>query len=391
MQPLSPLFAINIYFIALVTAYLIQKKFPIKKEQNRFGSIDGLRGFLAIGVFIHHAAIWYSYLHTSIWELPKSNLYTHLGQTSVSFFFMITSFLFISKLLNTQAKNLHWNAFFISRIYRIVPVYWVSIFILVIIVLVSSNWEIQVPFFQLLKETFYWASFTLFNYPLINNSYLTYVINAGVVWSLPYEWLFYFSMPLIALLIFKKNNSTLYLILSLVYVASYSHFNGVSSHHILSFIGGAVAPFILKYYPQKVNWNHIIFGFIILACLSGILFFKTSDNYLCKLLIIVVFNLIALGNNFFGILKSASLQLLGDISYSTYLMHGFIIFIQLYFIVGFEQASIFSFTKYAWVIFSLTPILVLVSYLMYVFIEKPFMNIGKKKVQKMQKGKEIVV
>jgi peptidoglycan/LPS O-acetylase OafA/YrhL len=111
-----------------------------------------------------------------------------------------------------------------------------------------------------------------------------------------------------------------------------------------------------------------------------ILFFDTSNNFTCKILII--FTLIALGNNLFGILKSSTLKFLGEISYSTYLIHGIIIFIVMYFYYNLEEAKNLSPTQFWTSIFIITPIVVITSFLSYKNIEKPCMNYSKKLASK---------
>lgn len=378
MNPLNPFFAIVVYFIAIATAYLLNLKYRIANDNTRYETIDGIRGFLAIGVFIHHSSIWFQYLQIKSWEAPKSNLYNHLGQTSVSFFFMITAFLFITKLLNTNNQKIDWNTLFISRFFRLVPMYLVSILSLVLIVLIISDWKLNISLVRFIKEMIAWGTFTIFGGPTINGSSFTSIINAGVVWSLPYEWLFYFSLPFISILIFKKITSKLYLIISILFVLIFYKVHGLSVHHLFSFAGGAISPFLIKYNSKKINFNSIIFSTIILLCLALILLFNTSNNYLCKLLIIIVFNLIAMGNNFFGVLKSSTLKFLGEISYSTYLIHGIIIFIVMYFYYNLEVAKNLSPTQFCITIFIITPIIVFTSFLSYKNIEKPCMNYSKR-------------
>ncbi|QYS89434.1 acyltransferase family protein [Flavobacterium davisii] len=219
MNPLNPFFAIIIFLIAFATAYLINLNYKITNDNTRYETIDGIRGFLAIGVFIHHSSIWFQYLQIKSWEAPKSNLYNQLGQTSVSLFFMITSFLFVTKLLNSKNQKINWNIIFISRFFRLVPMYLVSIFPLVLIIFIISNWQLNVSPFHLIRELLEWITFTILESPIINNLSYTHIINAGVVWSLPYEWLFYFSLPLISILIFKKE--LLFFILQLASCSSY--------------------------------------------------------------------------------------------------------------------------------------------------------------------------
>lgn len=378
MNPLNPIFAIIVYFIAFGTAYLLYKKHKIKNDAIRYETIDGIRGFLAIGVFIHHSSIWFQYLQINSWESSKSNLYNQLGQTSVSFFFMITAFLFITKLLNTNTQNVNWNAIFISRFFRLAPMYFVSLLFLVIIVFKISNWELNVSFNGLIKEMLKWGSFTILGCPSINNSSYTSIINAGVVWSLPYEWLFYFSLPIISIIVFKKISSKVYLIISLLFLLVFYKIQAFNQHHLLSFVGGGFAPLFMKYNTKKINFNSMFFSFLILICLALILMFSSSDDYYCKFLIMVVFNIIALGNNFFGVLKSSTLKFLGEISYSTYLIHGIIIFIVMYFFYNIENAKKLSPTVFCLTIFIITPVVVFTSFLFYKNIEKPCLNFSKR-------------
>lgn len=377
MNTLNPIFAIIIYVIAFSTAYLLNKKYKITNDISRYETIDGIRGFLAIGVFTHHSSIWFQYLEIKSWAVTKSNLFNQLGQTSVSFFFMITSFLFVTKIINSNNQKIDWNTLFISRFFRLVPMYIVSLLALVFIVFILNDWKLNVSPFQLTKELLDWGTFTIFGFPDINGSTYTSIINAGVVWSLPYEWLFYFSLPIISVIILKKITSKLYLIISLLFVVSFYKIHGWDNHHLLSFVGGAIPPFLIKYISKKINFNSLIYSTITLLCFASIPFFKTSDNYICKLLIIITFNIIALGNNCFGILKSSTLKFLGDISYSTYLIHGIIIFTVMNFYFGLEKASNLSPLKFCLTIFSITPFVVFVSFLSYRYIEKPFMNYSK--------------
>lgn len=378
MNPLNPIFAILVYFIAFVTAYIIKLKYRIIYDNTRYETIDGIRGFLAIGVFIHHSSIWFKYLESDSWEAPKSNLYNQLGQTSVSLFFMITAFLFVTKLLNTNDKKIDWNKLFINRFFRLVPMYLFSILSLVSIVFIISSWELNVSIIRFIKEIVCWGTFTIFDTPSINSCSFTNIINAGVVWSLPFEWLFYFSLPIISVLIFRKNNSMFYTMVSLLFIFIFYKIHAFNKHHLLSFFGGAISPFIIKYSSKKINSNSILLNSILLLCLILILFFNTSNNYICKLLIIIVFNLIALGNNFFGILRTSTLKFLGEISYSTYLIHGIIIFIVMYFYFNLQEAKNLSSVKFWATIFFITPIVIFTSFLLYKNIEKPFMNFSKR-------------
>ena len=70
-----PYFAISALLLVVAWAVSRRTRFyrellAVEDRANRFHAIDGLRGFLALGVFFHHAVISYFYYATGRWELP---------------------------------------------------------------------------------------------------------------------------------------------------------------------------------------------------------------------------------------------------------------------------------------------------------------------------------
>lgn len=59
MDPTSPIPAALAILAALIVCLVLVKKFGPPDEQGRFLAIDGLRGYLAFCVFLHHSMIWY--------------------------------------------------------------------------------------------------------------------------------------------------------------------------------------------------------------------------------------------------------------------------------------------------------------------------------------------
>lgn len=380
MNPLHPAFALVIYVIAFLTAYLLNLKFKFTTDKSRFENIDGLRGLLAISVFIHHASVWHQFLHLHEWTAPKSNFYNQLGPASVSFFFMITAFLFTNKLLNYKRNNVKtdWRKLYISRLYRLVPMYLITMLLVFSIVFIISRGQLKVDIYTLSKSVFDWLTFTLFGNPTINNFEYTTRITAGVVWSLPYEWMFYFCLPLISLLMLNNKPSNILIFCSILFMMLFYKYQGFNIHHLLSFVGGVITPFLIKNFSNKTNYNSPIFTLLILLCLILIFQYNRPEDGFCKILLIIIFNLIALGNNVFGILKSSILKFLGEVCYSTYLLHGVLLFVLIYLLIGIENSQQLSPEKYSWVIFALTPIVILASFIGFKYVEKPFMLMAKK-------------
>jgi peptidoglycan/LPS O-acetylase OafA/YrhL len=168
VEAVSPIPAVISICIAFITAMFIGKNFGYPPDQGRFASIDGLRGYLAFFVFLHHSCIWYFYLRTGKWEAPPSNLYTNFGQISVALFFMITGFLFFSKLIEGRTKNIDWGMLFISRLLRLGPLYLLLMLMFFLLVVYMSNGVLVDSVPKLIKGIIKWIGFRILGGPELN-------------------------------------------------------------------------------------------------------------------------------------------------------------------------------------------------------------------------------
>ena len=201
MDIVSPLPAALAVILAVFVCAVLAQRLTPPDAQGRFVAIDGLRGYLAFCVFLHHAVIWFFYLKKDQWDVPPSNLYTHFGQSGVALFFMITGFLFFSKILDGKKNGVDWLRLYVSRFLRLTPLYAVAMIGLLTIVLVLSDYSLREPLGAVLHDVFRWMTFTMRGSPDINGVEGTSIILAGVTWSLPYEWRFYFMLPVFAVML----------------------------------------------------------------------------------------------------------------------------------------------------------------------------------------------
>ena len=91
----------------LITASLLTnlKAFAFfGNRENRYETLDGLRGFLAISVFFHHYIIIYNWKTTGIWFSPSEIYYQNYGKVGVAIFFMLSGFLFLNKIIHHPKK-----------------------------------------------------------------------------------------------------------------------------------------------------------------------------------------------------------------------------------------------------------------------------------------------
>jgi peptidoglycan/LPS O-acetylase OafA/YrhL len=373
MDKIFYILLIGSFITALLTTFFLSKKFEINVQKNRNSALDGMRGYLAFSVFCHHSLVWYFYIQKKIWSITTSNLYFHLGSSSVAFFFMISGFIFFSKIIKKE-KNINWVEFYISRILRMYPLYLVILIIIFIIIGVLTNWEIKVDFLTLVLSIF---DLLKFETPEINKFKSFYIL--GVTWSLKYELCFYLMLPSIALIL-KKNKPSIFLIiisiLTIILVILDKKYNLI----IMScFLVGFFAK-ILSFNKKFTSFSKKkITSFFVIFCI-GILFINYSDTYrkIPLILLSTSFVCIACGNDMFGILKNRISIILGQISYSIYLIHPILLFISFNFIIKIDDAKILTPIQYSVIILVLVPILIITSFFSYKFLEVPGMNSKKK-------------
>ena len=373
---LSPLPAITAVIIAILTSFFLTKIFGAPPSSKQYRSLDGLRGYLAFFVFLHHSAIWYAYLRTGVWSAPPSNLYTHFGESSVALFFMITSFLFFSKLIEGRTNAIDWRRLFVSRFFRILPLYAVVLGGLLGVVAYLAGGRWQEPPQTVLGEIFRWL---LFRSPDINGVTSTSLIVAGVTWSLGYEALFYVSLPLLA--IFTRTiPPKRYILMGLVGVIGGVLVVRPTGIRLVIFLGGIAAALLVRV-PRAQRIASTQTASVVVLGLVGLLVYEYPSAYMpgAVVLLSVVFILIACGNNLFGLLELPLSRFMGAMAYSIYLVHGMVLFVTFTFIIGAPTAKEFSPLSHWLVILGATPLLLSLCYATFRLVEMPGMQRAKGK------------
>lgn len=370
LSPVSPLPALVVLLIALLTGQMLVRRMGTPLAHGRFDTLDGLRGYLALGVYLHHACIWFFWLREGSWNPPPSSLYRHFGMSGVALFFMVTGFLFFSKVLDGRQRPIDWLRLFVSRVLRLTPLYLFVVAGLFLIVLTLSDGTLRAPALKLLKGMIQWLGFTVLGAPDLNGVSGTTLILAGVTWSLPYEWLFYASLPALALTA-RVVAPWPYLVLGFAGLAA-SWFWGPLPQHLLAFLGGIAAAVLVRSERFLKLCATAWASAAVLALLTlAVMGFPSAREAGGVGLLAAAFALIAGGSSLFGLLRLPVSKLLGDMAYSLYLLHGALLFIVFRFLIGAERAAALSSTGHWLVILALTPVLVLLSHLSFRRIEKP--------------------
>jgi peptidoglycan/LPS O-acetylase OafA/YrhL len=374
LSPIGLILPLACLILAITTAALLVHVFGEPPPLGRFVSIDGLRGYLALAVFISHTAVWYHYLRSGEWTEPPSRGYLHLGQSSVALFFMITGFLFCSKVLAGRLTPIDWTRLYLSRICRLFPLYIFVVCILFLIVAYASNGELKVPLFLLVKACLQWILFTLAGGPDINGLKDTSIIVAGVTWSLFYEWYLYISLPILAVVVGALVPKR-YVVLSIVGIAGLSMLHPFPMR-LLAFVGGIAASACVRNSTLCRLAKSRLASLLAIGCLYlAAREFPTAYAALPLLLLSITFIVIACGNTVFGALAHPYSRMLGDVSYGIYLLHGIVLFCAFRLLIGVPTAAALSGTSHCLIAMGCTPIVVLVSFGTYRLVELPGMRV----------------
>jgi peptidoglycan/LPS O-acetylase OafA/YrhL len=373
MEAISPFPALVCLLVALGVMHFLAEKSDALVTLGRIDSLDGLRGYASFLVFMHHACVWYYYMRSGMWVVPSSNLYTHFGQSSVAIFFMTTGHLFFKKVVNNQTRPIDWGRLYVSRLLRLTPVYLFMLILVLAIVWRMSNGEIHESKWKLASELVHWFAFTILGGPDINNVEHTYVVVAGVTWSLAYEWLFYLSLPAIALLA-GVVPPALYLVLgavSILWLATLAP----ELYHLAAFLCGMLSSLIIRSRWLRGIAASKICSLMVIACFAiTVAAFPTAHDVIPLLLLAMAFTLIAAGNGVFGILTMPASKALGDLSYSLYLLHGIVLYVFFKLVIGLNDAKQLSATGHWLIILIMTLVLITLCTATYRAIERPAMN-----------------
>lgn len=294
---------------------------------------DGVRGIAALMVMVYH--FFFNYINSPkgsfMYYIAKASMF---GQTGVTLFFVLSGFLITRILLNTKKQDNYFQTFYVRRVLRIFPLYYLFLIIFFFVnPLINGNQIISAD-----KQWYYWV--------YLQNFAITFNWdNAGPIhyWSLAVEEHFYLFWPIIVCFVDTKHLSKIiYLIICFAIVMRYILFsNGYEVFYFTFTTMDALAIGSLlaiqerneiksgKMFPNKF----ILLFFSTLIPLFFLWFIVSGKSMLWlqvfKFLLISVVYYSLLGcllvSNKNGVIKkilcSKPLQYTGKISYGLYVYH----------------------------------------------------------------------
>ena len=352
--------------------------FPLPPNDRRIGCIDGLRGYLALFVLVHHFIIWIQIVRLSgQWAAPTVNLLNNFGAGGVALFFMTTGLVFYPRLVAGFSAT-SWVATYTTRAFRIIPLLAFSVLLLSLIIALRTG---NRPKLHTIKALLEWI--TCWAQPPILGYADSGRLDAYVLWSLKYEWMFYlFVLPACALTMdaMRRPRPTWALPISLLLVSLAVRpiypLWGLSRYLPLFVVG------MLAYEAQRTEAIRRILSArwmavpAAISLIAGLMSAPTPYGIPQLALIGFFFATVACGNGFFGALRTRGALALGECSYGIYLLHG--IALNLLFVEGARFTYSFSISQS----FALLPVVAAavtcVTLLTYVLIERPLIRAGSR-------------
>lgn len=332
----------------------------IMEMNNEIKMVNTLRGLAAFLVFMFHCN-QKSYLYVA--HLPALEYFFSWGHLGVQIFFVISGFIIPFSLYKSKYSILAYFKFLLKRITRVNPPAYAAIFLML---------------------CFYWVPYFLFNkvvavfdpsvYQFNNIIYnLTFTIPLTKsewllqqFWTLAVEFQYYLLIGLIFPLIIKSKKIAILVLLLFVCIPM---FTNIGDKHFM--------------------FNHaVLFVMGIITFLYKKSILKNLEFYFCLILLVVLgFIQIGYKEALFGVATCLAIafvnfsniitEFFGKISYSLYLFHvTFAVYIDLVFRKFFNPAS--SFIGNASLVSLYLLLIIFLSYLMHVIVERPFIKISSK-------------
>jgi len=344
-------------------------------QAARIDSLDILRGLMALSVAVYHFSFWGGLFAAGT---RTNNMVVLLGIYGVEGFFIVSGFCFFHLYGQAIWDRRMLADFHVKRFFRIAPLYYLAVLL-------------NLALHQAAGPGFTWRY-------LAENLTLTFGLfhpNHAMVlggWSIGIEYVFYLAFPFLALLTRKKVALYLLTVMLLalavhwtfgaVQAASFAGdqkfhtYVQIPNHAFLFLLGGVIAhlrSLTARRLPVRLFLPALVL--LILAAIPRIVFYDDFDvmTGMLRVKYVSLCFLIVTLFAFFDVPRNVlrrPLVLLGDSSYSVYLLHPFIHLVLVRRLAG---------KGHPWVIFSLGLVLTLaLAYLVYRLMEKPAIGLGRR-------------
>lgn len=167
------------------------------RTKQRLPILDGLRGLAILSVLIYHQLIIKGETSLSIsWQRIAE-----CGWLGVDLFFVLSGYLITGILWNTKTKPHYFRNFYMRRVLRIFPLYY--LYLIIVFIILPPLFSSLVPELKEVHKTAWWHVFYVSNILIMMKQWGYGIFN--VLWTLSIEEQFYIFWPLIVFLLPRKK------------------------------------------------------------------------------------------------------------------------------------------------------------------------------------------
>lgn len=372
-------------------------------SNERFTYIDALRGVAIAGVIITHVA--------SICHIDGISQYlTSIGGMGVQLFFVISAFTIFYTLSKTDGDPFQFRNFYIRRLFRIIPVYWMGIILYTAVYGMASRGWREGP--ELWHYPYHIFLINIFH-PLTSSS----VVPGG--WSISCEVMFYLMVPVLYKY-FNTNKKIMYMMaigIVIFPLANYLLKKYTANTLFAGYESSVVNNFFYRWIPNQFacfGFGMILFKIyqdgtytkyiskkstnltLLLTVSAALLVVKKSGNiippvhhiYACLFMVLALL----LSVHPWKIYVNRFTVFLGKISYSSYLIH-FLVIKQITLLIEKTMPSLTTNTMMYFGIVTVASFIITIplAYLSYKYIELTAVTLGKTMIKKLSKKEKLVI
>ncbi len=321
------LLTVTLYIIACFVVARLSTRVGIEPtEASKFSSsLEVLRGFAAFLVFGAHSTMYFGYA-------SKQVIAASMGEVGVLLFFMLTGHLFWS-----QIRENRYNAitFFKKRIYRLAPIMFLFISIVMLLDWATSGFPIPTTtqWLALFRNYGFGFGTVVNSIGNVNDVFSQDMyLRINNIWTLRWEWLFYLVIPILATLN-RFSGATLFAVaLVLLFMDPFQLLTGTTDIvFIMAFWFGGLSYELERNRDKYFKWLFSKAGSNIMLLLSVVALFTyllygglVQKNVRYPAMIFLVFPIFlyfVISKSHLNRLTWTPLQLMGKVSYSFYLWH----------------------------------------------------------------------
>lgn len=305
-----------------------------------FGGLNELRAIAALAVVIHHIE-QYKGMNGLIISNPNFSFFIfNLGKASVSLFFVLSSFLITYLLLQEKTNNngyINIGKFYLRRIFRIWPLYYLIMFISFVVIPLLSKFyifEYNKSILELINNVENYSFKSIMFYLTFLPQYGKLVIGASQAWSIGVEEQFYLIMPLIFSFFNRKTLFIFIMFLGCIYNLNPPIHNLL--FELTKYYGimgiGVIGGYLYFYNSKRINTItksnglYFLIFILILVLMVCMIFEKKWNRYVLGILFLFLI-LFTINKDNTMALRNKKLSYLGKISYGIYMYHPFVLFL----------------------------------------------------------------